>query len=182
MSRVARHCDVAGPKVVRGAACTPQLSASVDLHGASWFGRSRARCFCVFPTGSMFSPFPPLYWQVPSAPPLHVDLETVLEGEGDLLSLEPPTWVPDSHAGDCSACHEAFRCGAVSRSIGRHELSLPVRVGLLLSSTLADQLVVTNIRAVFGTFAPQARHCLCWWKQQVDGWTPRLRESVTCQT
>ncbi len=50
-----------------------------------------------------------MVWQVPSAPPLHVDLETVLEGEGDLLSLEPPTWVPDSHAGDCSACHEAFR-------------------------------------------------------------------------
>ena len=48
--------------------------------------------------------------QVPSAPPLHVDLETVLEGEGDLLSLEPPTWVPDSHAGECSACHESFRC------------------------------------------------------------------------
>ena len=47
---------------------------------------------------------------MPSAPPLHVDLETVLEGEGDLLSLEPPTWIPDSHAGDCSACHEAFRC------------------------------------------------------------------------
>ena len=51
------------------------------------------------------------FGQVPSAPPLHCDLETVLEGEGDLLSLEPPTWVPDSHAGDCSACHEAFRCG-----------------------------------------------------------------------
>ena len=49
--------------------------------------------------------------QVPSAPPLHVDLETVLEGEGDLLSLEPPTWVPDSHAGECCACHEMFRCG-----------------------------------------------------------------------
>ena len=50
---------------------------------------------------------------MPSAPPLHVDLETVLEGEGDLLSLEPPTWIPDSHSGDCSACHEAFRCGSI---------------------------------------------------------------------
>lgn len=46
---------------------------------------------------------------VPSAPPLHCDLETVLAGSGDLLSLEPPTWMPDSHAGDCMACHQAFR-------------------------------------------------------------------------
>lgn len=47
---------------------------------------------------------------VPTAPPLHVDLETVLEGEGDLLSLEPPTWLPDSHAGECGICSEPFRC------------------------------------------------------------------------
>lgn len=46
---------------------------------------------------------------VPSAPPLHCDLEAVLAGSGDLLSLEPPTWVPDSHAGDCTACHQPFR-------------------------------------------------------------------------
>ena len=56
---------------------------------------------------------------MPSAPPLHVDLETVLEGEGDLLSLEPPTWIPDSHAGDCSACHEAFRCCVTSERHSR---------------------------------------------------------------
>ncbi len=46
---------------------------------------------------------------VPSAPPLHCDLEAVLAGAGDLLSLEPPTWTPDSHAGDCMACHQPFR-------------------------------------------------------------------------
>ncbi len=48
---------------------------------------------------------------LPAAPPpLHCDLETVLAGAGDLLSLEPPTWVPDSHAGACNACHQPFRC------------------------------------------------------------------------
>ena len=47
---------------------------------------------------------------VPSAPPAHVSLSTLLEGEGDLLSLEPPVWVPDSHASTCSRCKAPFRC------------------------------------------------------------------------
>ena len=46
---------------------------------------------------------------VPSAPPAHVSLSTLLNGEGDLLSLEPPVWVPDSHASGCSRCKLAFR-------------------------------------------------------------------------
>ena len=48
---------------------------------------------------------------VPSAPPAHLSLSTLLEGEGDLLSLEPPVWVPDSHANTCSRCKAPFRCG-----------------------------------------------------------------------
>ena len=49
---------------------------------------------------------------VPSAPPLHCDLEAVLAGAGDVLSLEPPVWVPDSHSGDCTACRQPFRHAA----------------------------------------------------------------------
>lgn len=45
---------------------------------------------------------------VPSAPPLHVDLRAVLEGSGDLMSLEPPKWVPDSSSPDCTACARPF--------------------------------------------------------------------------
>ena len=48
---------------------------------------------------------------VPSAPPAHVSLSTLLEGEGDLLSVEPPVWVPDSHANTCGRCKAPFRCG-----------------------------------------------------------------------
>ncbi len=47
---------------------------------------------------------------VPTAPPVHVSLSTVLQGEADLLSLEPPTWLPDSHAQDCGHCQQTFRC------------------------------------------------------------------------
>lgn len=47
---------------------------------------------------------------VPSAPPAHMSLSAVLEGDGDLLSLEPPTWVPDSHATSCNRCKAGFRC------------------------------------------------------------------------
>ncbi|BDA51595.1 probable SH3 domain-containing YSC84-like protein 1 at C-terminar half [Coccomyxa sp. Obi] len=46
---------------------------------------------------------------VPSAPPAHMSLSAVLEGDGDLLSLEPPTWVPDSHATSCNRCRAGFR-------------------------------------------------------------------------
>lgn len=46
---------------------------------------------------------------VPSAPPLHVSLSTVLDGGGDLLSLEPPKWLPDSHAAACGICNQDFR-------------------------------------------------------------------------
>ena len=46
---------------------------------------------------------------VPSAPPAHVSLSALLEGEGDLLSLEPPVWVPDSHASACTRCKQPFR-------------------------------------------------------------------------
>lgn len=46
---------------------------------------------------------------VPTAPPAHVSLSTLLEGEGDLLSLEPPVWVPDSHACSCTRCKLPFR-------------------------------------------------------------------------
>ena len=46
---------------------------------------------------------------VPSAPPAHVSLSALLEGEGDLLSLEPPVWVPDSHACACTRCKQPFR-------------------------------------------------------------------------
>ena len=46
---------------------------------------------------------------VPTAPPAHVSLSTVLQGGADLLSLEPPTWLPDSHAQDCGNCQQPFR-------------------------------------------------------------------------
>jgi len=46
---------------------------------------------------------------VPTAAPAHVSLSTLLEGEGDLLSLEPPVWVPDSHACSCTRCKLPFR-------------------------------------------------------------------------
>ena len=49
---------------------------------------------------------------VPSAPPAHVSLTSLLEGEGDLLSLEPPVWVPDSHASTCTRCKLPFRCSS----------------------------------------------------------------------
>ncbi len=48
---------------------------------------------------------------VPTAPPMHMTLSTVLEGDGDLLSLEPPTWLPDSSASACPKCRAPFRCG-----------------------------------------------------------------------
>ena len=47
---------------------------------------------------------------VPSAPPMHVSLSTVLGGGGDLLSLEPPTWLPDSQALACRHCSAPFMC------------------------------------------------------------------------
>jgi len=69
---------------------------------------------------------------VPSAPPMHVSLTTVLQGGGDLLSLEPPKWMPDSHAPACRLCVQDFQslrrhrhhcrlcgevfCGACSKS------------------------------------------------------------------
>lgn len=46
---------------------------------------------------------------VPTAPPVYVSLSTVLQGGGDLLSLEPPTWLPDSHAQECGNCQQTFR-------------------------------------------------------------------------
>lgn len=49
---------------------------------------------------------------VPSAPPAHVSLTSLLEGEGDLLSLEPPVWIPDSHASTCTRCKLPFRCSS----------------------------------------------------------------------
>ena len=49
---------------------------------------------------------------VPSAPPMHVTLSTVLQGGGDLLSLEPPKWMPDSHAPACRLCSQDFTCVA----------------------------------------------------------------------
>lgn len=57
---------------------------------------------------------------VPTAPPVHVSLSTVLQGGGDLLSLEPPTWLPDSHAQECGNCQQTFR--ALRRS--RHHCRL----------------------------------------------------------
>jgi hypothetical protein len=47
---------------------------------------------------------------VPSAPPAHLSLAAVLGGDGDLLSLEPPAWLPDSHAAACARCRAPFRC------------------------------------------------------------------------
>mgnify|MGYP001070011766 CR=1 FL=1 len=45
---------------------------------------------------------------VPTAPPLHVDLRAVLEGTGDLMSLEPPKWAADSSSVNCQACSKPF--------------------------------------------------------------------------
>jgi hypothetical protein len=64
---------------------------------------------------------------VPSAPPAHVSLSTLLEGEGDLLSLEPPVWVPDSHASTCSRCKAPFRC--VFPLVGRMRGKVPLAAG-----------------------------------------------------
>ena len=47
---------------------------------------------------------------VPTAPPAHMTLSRVMEGEADLLSLEPPSWLPDSHAQECGQCQKPFRC------------------------------------------------------------------------
>lgn len=47
---------------------------------------------------------------VPTAPPAHMTLSRVMEGEADLLSLEPPGWLPDSHAQECGQCQKPFRC------------------------------------------------------------------------
>lgn len=57
---------------------------------------------------------------VPLAPPLHCDLDSVRGGEGDLLSLEPPMWIPDSHTGSCTSCNQVFR----PFSRGRHHCRL----------------------------------------------------------
>jgi hypothetical protein len=46
---------------------------------------------------------------VPTAPPAHMSLSAVLDGDGDMLSLEPPCWVPDSHASTCTRCKAGFR-------------------------------------------------------------------------
>ena len=57
---------------------------------------------------------------VPTAPPVHVSLSTVLQGGGDLLSLEPPTWLPDSHAQTCGNCQQPFMCVLQSSLILLH--------------------------------------------------------------
>lgn len=46
---------------------------------------------------------------VPSAPPIHISLSSVRDGHGDLLSLEPPSWLPDSHAPACGHCKAPFQ-------------------------------------------------------------------------
>ena len=46
---------------------------------------------------------------VPTAPPAHMTLSRVMDGEADLLSLEPPSWLPDSHAQECGQCQKPFR-------------------------------------------------------------------------
>ena len=71
---------------------------------------------------------------LPSAPPLPVSLgemtlqlracwprrllcgahcssraDDVLQGGGDLMSLEAPTWLPDSHSRSCQHCNNPFR-------------------------------------------------------------------------
>lgn len=56
----------------------------------------------------------------PTASPVHCDLDSLRGGGGDLLSLEPPMWVPDSHAGSCTSCSQVFR--PLSR--GRHHCRL----------------------------------------------------------
>ena len=45
---------------------------------------------------------------VPTAPPMHVSLHAVRSGQGDLLSLETPMWLPDSHATACRSCEKPF--------------------------------------------------------------------------
>lgn len=46
---------------------------------------------------------------LPSAPPMQVSLSTVLDGHDDLMSLEPPTWLPDSCATACEHCTAPFQ-------------------------------------------------------------------------
>ena len=46
---------------------------------------------------------------VPTAPPSHISLSIVMQGGADLLSLEPPSWLPDSHAQECGACQKPFK-------------------------------------------------------------------------
>ena len=46
---------------------------------------------------------------VPTAPPMHVSLHAVRSGQGDLLSLETPMWLPDSHAAACRSCEKPFQ-------------------------------------------------------------------------
>ena len=53
---------------------------------------------------------------VPTAPPAHMTLSRVMEGEADLLSLEPPSWLPDSHAQECGQCQKPFRCVNMART------------------------------------------------------------------
>mmetsp|Transcript_4618 Transcript_4618/g.13264 ORF Transcript_4618/g.13264 Transcript_4618/m.13264 type:complete len:721 (-) Transcript_4618:1058-3220(-) len=72
---------------------------------------------------------------VPPAPPIHCDLDAVRGGGGDLLSLEPPTWVPDSHAGACTTCSQPFRPWAR----GRHHCRL---CGKIFCSMCCSQRVL----------------------------------------
>ena len=51
---------------------------------------------------------------VPTAPPMRISLSAVLDGEGDLLSLEPPKWLPDSHAPACGICNASFRWASIA--------------------------------------------------------------------
>ena len=51
---------------------------------------------------------------VPTAPPMRISLSAVLDGEGDLLSLEPPKWLPDSHAPACGICNVSFRWPSIA--------------------------------------------------------------------
>eukprot|EP00887_Chlorella_sp_A99_P007669 scaffold20.g7669.t1 len=61
-------------------------------------------------------------WAAPSAPPaaLRVDVGAVLDGDADVLDLEPPVWLPDSAAAACMApdCGKpfSFLAGTVSRA------------------------------------------------------------------
>lgn len=64
---------------------------------------------------------------VPSAPPAHMSLSVVLEGDGDLLSLEPPTWTPDSQALSCTRCKAPFRCRTLVFAHHKFLLFVPVK-------------------------------------------------------